>query len=198
MQFFCVFWAARFDAVDDGRSAGRPTVVLGGYDGSGSEADVAEETQVCRPTAALEGLVSGYAARTLCAPVTQRYVVKRRGLTCAQASRVARLLFVFVRAKRRGAAFFERCSCWGWGWCWLNTVLLLAMVTTVTSSRCRCARRLLRLLAAGKPLASKTQRSMQPFEYRSVRYWSKEIDGTLTGGRKRIFFNSRSRAPYGP
>ena len=31
---------------------------------------------------------------------------------------------------------------------------------------------------------------MQPFEYRSVRYWSKEINGTRTGGRK-LFFNSR-------
>ena len=28
---------------------------------------------------------------------------------------------------------------------------------------------------------------MQPFEYRSVRYWSKEINGTLTGGRKTKF-----------
>ena len=28
------------------------------------------------------------------------------------------------------------------------------------------------------------RRAMQSFEYRSVRYWSKEIDGTLTGGRK--------------
>ena len=27
--------------------------------------------------------------------------------------------------------------------------------------------------------------AMQPFEYRSVRYWSKEINGTLTGGRKK-------------
>ena len=32
---------------------------------------------------------------------------------------------------------------------------------------------------------------MQPFEYCSVRYWSKEMDGTLTGGPKRKFFNSR-------
>ena len=32
---------------------------------------------------------------------------------------------------------------------------------------------------------------MQPFEYRSVRYWSKEINGTRTGGRKTKFFNSR-------
>jgi len=38
---------------------------------------------------------------------------------------------------------------------------------------------------------------MQPFEYRSVSYWSKEINGTRTGGRKRNFFNSRPRAPYG-
>ena len=38
---------------------------------------------------------------------------------------------------------------------------------------------------------------MQPFEYPSVRYWSNEINGTHTGGRKRIFFNSRPRAPYG-
>ena len=38
---------------------------------------------------------------------------------------------------------------------------------------------------------------MQPFEYRSVRYWSKEINGTRTGGRKRKFFNSRlTTQPY--
>ena len=29
---------------------------------------------------------------------------------------------------------------------------------------------------------------MYLFEYRSVRYWSKEIDGTLTGGRKKVIF----------
>ena len=29
------------------------------------------------------------------------------------------------------------------------------------------------------------RRAMQSFEYRSVRYWSKEINGTLTGGRKK-------------
>ena len=29
---------------------------------------------------------------------------------------------------------------------------------------------------------------MQSFEYRSVRYWSKEINGTLTGGQKFFFF----------
>ena len=29
---------------------------------------------------------------------------------------------------------------------------------------------------------------MQPFEYRPVRYLSKEINGTLTGGRKKLFF----------
>ena len=34
---------------------------------------------------------------------------------------------------------------------------------------------------------------MQPFEYPSVRYWSKEIDGALPGGRKTKFFNSRRR-----
>ena len=45
-------------------------------------------------------------------------------------------------------------------------------------------------LAAGKTLASKTNRGMQPLEYHSVRYWSKEIDGTRIGGRKRNFFNS--------
>ena len=38
---------------------------------------------------------------------------------------------------------------------------------------------------------------MQPFEYRSVRYWSKEINGTRTGGRKRNFFNSRRRCHDG-
>ena len=29
------------------------------------------------------------------------------------------------------------------------------------------------------------RRDMQLFEYRSVRYWSKEINGALTGGRKK-------------
>ena len=38
---------------------------------------------------------------------------------------------------------------------------------------------------------------MQLFEYRSVRYWSKEINGTRTGGGKTKFFHSRPRAPYG-
>ena len=38
---------------------------------------------------------------------------------------------------------------------------------------------------------------MPPFEFPSVRYWSKEINGTRIGGRKRNFFNSRPRAPYG-
>ena len=32
------------------------------------------------------------------------------------------------------------------------------------------------------------RRAMQSFEYRSVPYWSKEINGTLTGGRKKYFF----------
>ena len=32
------------------------------------------------------------------------------------------------------------------------------------------------------------RRDMQLFEYRSVRYWSKEINGALTGGRKKYFF----------
>jgi len=32
---------------------------------------------------------------------------------------------------------------------------------------------------------------MQLFDYPSVRYWSKESNGTRTGGRKRFFFNSR-------
>jgi hypothetical protein len=39
-------------------------------------------------------------------------------------------------------------------------------------------------LAAVRPLASKTK----PFEYRSVRYWSKEINGTRTGAQKNNFF----------
>ena len=29
---------------------------------------------------------------------------------------------------------------------------------------------------------------MQPFEYPSVSYWSKEINGTLTGGQKQLIF----------
>ena len=38
---------------------------------------------------------------------------------------------------------------------------------------------------------------MQPLEYRSVRYWSKEINGTLTGGQKTYFFKSRpTMAPW--
>ena len=35
-----------------------------------------------------------------------------------------------------------------------------------------------------KWLLESDNRAMQLFEYRSVRYWSKEIDGTLAGGRK--------------
>ena len=106
MQFFCVFLAARFDAVDDDRSADRRTVVLGGHDGSGGEADVAEDAQVCRPTVALRGLVSGYAARTLCAPASQRYVAKRRVLTVRRSlSRAARLRFVCVRANAAPRVF---------------------------------------------------------------------------------------------
>ena len=98
MQFFCVLLAVRFYAVGDDCSANRRTVVLGGRDGSGGETDVAEDAQVCRPTVALRGLVSGYAARTLCALATQRYVAKRSVDGAAQLSRVARLRFVFVRA----------------------------------------------------------------------------------------------------
>ena len=36
---------------------------------------------------------------------------------------------------------------------------------------------------------------MQPFEHRSVRYWSKEINGTLTGGPKINFFNREIDGP---
>ena len=32
---------------------------------------------------------------------------------------------------------------------------------------------------------------MQPFEYRSVRYWSKETNGTLTGAQKQTILESR-------
>ena len=106
MQFFCVFLAARFDAVDDDRSVDRRTVVLGGHDGSGGEADVAEDAQVCRSAVALRGLVSGYAARTLCAPASQRYVAKRRVLTVRRSlSRAARLRFVCVRANAATRVF---------------------------------------------------------------------------------------------
>ena len=42
-------------------------------------------------------------------------------------------------------------------------------------------------LAARKTLASE-QNDMQSFECRLVRYWSKEINGTLTRGRKNYFF----------
>ena len=105
-NFFAFFFGSTFDAVDDDRSAGRPTVVLGGHDGSGGEADVAEDAQVCRPTVALRGLVSGYAARTLCAPASQRYVAKRRVLTVRRSlSRAARLRFVCVRANAAPRVF---------------------------------------------------------------------------------------------
>ena len=36
------------------------------------------------------------------------------------------------------------------------------------------------------------------FEYRSVRYWSKEINGTLTRGPKQLFFKSRRRLTIAP
>ena len=38
---------------------------------------------------------------------------------------------------------------------------------------------------------------MQPFLSRLVRYWSKEINGTRTGGQKWKFFNSRRRGGRG-
>ena len=39
---------------------------------------------------------------------------------------------------------------------------------------------------------------MQLFEYRSVRYWSKDINGTLPGGRKRNYVvNSRPTVRHG-
>ena len=105
MQFFCVFFGSTFDAVDDDRSAGRPTVVLGGHDGSGGEEDVAEDAQVCPPTAALRGLVSGYTDRTLCAPATQRYVAKRRVLTVRRSFARRAAAFCACESKRRAARF---------------------------------------------------------------------------------------------
>ena len=52
------------------------------------------------------------------------------------------------------------------------------------------------ILWAAAPLPAKARDTlgltrscaMQPFEYRSVRYWSKEINGTLPGGRKILIF----------
>ena len=38
---------------------------------------------------------------------------------------------------------------------------------------------------------------MQPFEYRSVRYWSKEINGTRIGGQKRFSEPPRERSEPG-
>ena len=46
-------------------------------------------------------------------------------------------------------------------------------------------------LAVCKTLAS-TGTRMQLFEYPSVRYWSKEINGTRTGGRKIFLLNIRA------
>ena len=37
---------------------------------------------------------------------------------------------------------------------------------------------------------------MQPFEHRSVRYWSKEINGTLTGRRKNFVFFFKQKTAY--
>ena len=105
MQFFCVFFGSTFDAVDDDRSADRRTVVLGGRDGSGGEADVAEDAQVCRPTVALRGLVSGFAAIERCARPTQRYVAKRRVLTVRRSFARRAALFWFVRANAAPRVF---------------------------------------------------------------------------------------------
>ena len=40
-------------------------------------------------------------------------------------------------------------------------------------------------------------RAMQSFEYRSVRKWSKEINGTHTGGGKSFFFYFAAEGAYG-
>ena len=40
-------------------------------------------------------------------------------------------------------------------------------------------------------LSFAVKRDMHPFEYRSVRYWSKETDWTLSGGLKNSFLDSR-------
>ena len=68
-------------------------------------------------------------------------------------------------------------------------------------SHLRISRRMLAVMAAkNAPTAerasvcktlARTERDMQPFGYRSVRYWSKEINGTRTWGRIYLFFNSR-------
>ena len=43
-------------------------------------------------------------------------------------------------------------------------------------------------LAVCKTLEFKLGTRMQPFEYRSVSYWSKEINWTRTGGQKKNIF----------
>ena len=53
-------------------------------------------------------------------------------------------------------------------------------------------------LAVCKTLASKLERVMQLFEHRSVPYWSKEINGTRTGGRKRHCLIRGRRRDHGP
>ena len=45
----------------------------------------------------------------------------------------------------------------------------------------------MRILDDASALKATRVCDLQPFEYPSVRYWSKEINGTRTGGRKSIF-----------
>ena len=62
----------------------------------------------------------------------------------------------------------------------------LRLASANSNYACVTRRRTMASRASGlcKTLASKLGTRMQPFEYRSVRYCSKEINGTLTGAQK--------------
>ena len=88
------------------------------------------------------------------------------------------------------SAMRRRLACWQR---WHSLELLLpryyiASSNSVTQHSQKINCRSLGELAYCKTLASKTKRDMQPFEHRSVRYWSKEINGTHTGGAKKEIY----------
>ena len=72
--------------------------------------------------------------------------------------------------------------------CWFSLISidLVRKRSLLGSAQIRSARKSTqgqKLARHVKTLASETR--MQPFEYRSVSYWSKEINGALTVGQKK-------------
>ena len=68
---------------------------------------------------------------------------------------------------------------------WLTRQLRICS-ECLTMLRVRRKKRL-RQLAACRDTSKQTKRAMQSFEYRSVRYWSKEIGGTYWGPKNEFF-----------